>query len=56
MASINQTQGTSVPWTSSGGTEVLTLTSLANGAGRAGKLHDFEATFPEKVRCVLCLM
>lgn len=32
---------TSITWTSSGGTELLTLTSLADGNGRAGEEHDF---------------
>ena len=30
-------QGTSITWTSAGGDEVLTLTSLANGDGRQGE-------------------
>jgi len=47
------TQGTTVTWTSSGGDEVLTLTSLADGNGRAGEEHDFTATFPERVRIEL---
>jgi len=42
-------QGTSVIWTSAGGTEVITLTSLADGAGRMGEEHDFTATFPARV-------
>ncbi len=53
MAAINQTQGTVVTWTSSGGDEVLTLTSLANAHGRQGEEHDFGATFPERVRVEL---
>lgn len=43
-------QGTDIVWTSSGGDELLTLTSLADGGGRAGELHDFGATFPQRVR------
>lgn len=53
MAAINQTQGTIVTWTSSGGDEVLTLTSLANAAARQGDEHDFGATFPQLVRIEL---
>lgn len=53
MASVKQTQGTSVVWTSSGGDHVLTLTSLANANGRQGDKHDFGATFPERVRIEL---
>jgi hypothetical protein len=53
MASINQTQGTTVTWTSAGGDETLTLTSLASGDGRMGDEHDFGATFPERVRIEL---
>ena len=53
MAAINQTQGTTVTWTSTGGDEVITLTSLANGTGRQGDEHDFGATFPERVRIEL---
>lgn len=33
-----------VSWRASGGTAVLTLTSLAAGAGRQGAMHDFGAT------------
>ena len=40
---ILQKQGTSIEWTSAGGDEVLTLTSLADGAGRMGEEHDFGA-------------
>src|ERR1043165_3027032 len=32
---------TAVTWKSSGGTELMTPTSLASGAGRQGALHDF---------------
>lgn len=53
MAAINQTQGTTVTWTSAGGDETLDLTSLANAAGRQGDEHDFGATFPERVRIEL---
>jgi len=53
MASVNQTQGTTVTWTSAGGDEVLTLTSLADAAGREGEEHDFTATFPQLVRIEL---
>lgn len=42
-------QGTSVVWTSAGGNKVITLTSLANGAGREGAYNDFGATFPARV-------
>lgn len=35
---------TAITWLASGGTNVLTLTSLASGAGRQGALHDFGAT------------
>lgn len=47
------TQGTSVVWTSSGGTKVITLTSLADDGGRAGASHDFGADFP--TRCIVTL-
>lgn len=53
MADVKQTQGTSVVWTSSGGDETLTLTSLADGDGRAGDEHDFGATFPVSVRIAI---
>lgn len=46
-------QDTSVVWTSAGGDEVLTLTSLADGDGRAGDEHDFGATFSRRVRIML---
>lgn len=49
MTTLSQTQGTSVVWTSSGGDEVITLTSLADDAGRQGDEHDFGANFPEYV-------
>jgi len=50
VATIYQTQGTDVTWKASGGTHVLTLTSLANNAGRKGDLHDFGANFPRIAR------
>jgi hypothetical protein len=50
---ILQKQDTDITWTSSGGTEVITLTSLANGDGRAGEEHDFSATFPIRIRVSL---
>jgi len=53
MTAIKQTQDTTITWTSSGGDETLTLTSLADAAGRAGDEHDFGATFPERVRIQL---
>ena len=46
-------QGTDVVWTSAGGDEVLTLTSLADGDGRQGDEHDFGATFPARIRVQL---
>ena len=55
MASINQTQGTSIEWTSAGGDEVITLTSLVTAAGREGEEHDFSATFPQLVRIELLI-
>ena len=53
MATIYQTQGTDVTWKASGGTHVLTLTSLANNAGRKGDSHDFGANFQRLVRVSL---
>lgn len=53
MSSVKQTQDTTVTWTSSGGDEVITMTSLADGEGQAGDEHDFGATFPERVRIQL---
>ena len=50
---MGTTQGTSVTWTSSGGTETLTLTSLADGDGRAGDEHDFGSEFPTRVNVVM---
>lgn len=46
-------QGTDVTWTSAGGDEVITLTSLANGDGRMGEEHDFGSTFAARVRIAL---
>ena len=46
-------QDTDVVWTSAGGDEVITLTSLADGDGRAGDEHDFGATFAARVRLSL---
>jgi len=46
-------QGTTVTWTSAGGDETLTLTSLADGNGRAGDEHDFGATYSGLVRIQL---
>ena len=53
MSDLKQKQETSVVWTSSGGDEGLTLTSLADGAGRQGDGHDFGATFPQVGRLEL---
>ena len=50
---VLQKQGTDIVWTSSGGDETLTMTSLADGGGRAGDEHDFGATFPPRVRISL---
>ena len=50
---ILQLQGTDVVWTSAGGDEVITLTSLANGSGRMGEEHDFGATHAPRVRVSL---
>ena len=45
------TQGTAVTWRDSGGTEIMTLASLADDGGRAGELHDFGAEgFPTRAR------
>lgn len=40
---VYQNPETEITWLASGGTEVLTLTSLGAGAGRQGALHDFGA-------------
>lgn len=45
-----QTQDTTITWTSAGGDEVLTLTSLADGAARQGEEHDFGATHAARNR------
>lgn len=50
---ILQKQGTSVVWTSAGGDEIITLTSLASGDGRMGEEHDFSTPFPVRVRIML---
>jgi len=50
---ILQKQGTDIVWTSAGGDEVITLTSLANGDGRMGEEHDFGATHAPRVRVSL---
>jgi len=50
---ILQKQGTDVEWTSAGGDEVITLTSLADGNGRMGEEHDFGATHAPRVRISL---
>lgn len=46
-------QQATITWTSAGGDEVLTLTSLADGNGRMGDEHDFTVTFPARVRISL---
>lgn len=46
-------QDTDVVWTSAGGDETLTLTSLADGAGRAGDEHDFGATWARRIRIMV---
>lgn len=53
MADETFAQLSSVVWTSSGGDEVITLTSLADGAGRMGEEHDFGAAFVALVRIQL---
>lgn len=50
---ILQKQGTDRTWAASGGDEVLTLTSLANSAGRKGDGHDYGATHPQRFRVKL---
>jgi len=50
---ILQKQGTNVVWTSAGGDEVITLTSLVDGGGRMGEEHDFGATHAPRVRVSL---
>ena len=46
-------QSADVVWTSAGGDEVLTLTSLADGNGRMGEEHDFGAVFAARIRIAL---
>ena len=46
-------QDTDVVWTSAGGDETITLTSLANGNGREGDEHDFGATFAARIRLAI---
>lgn len=41
---IYQTPESDITWKASGGSELLTCTSLAASAGRQGALHDFGAT------------
>lgn len=41
---VYQAQETIIDWQASGGTELLTLTSLATLTGRQGALHDFGST------------
>lgn len=53
MADFQQKQETSITWKASAGTEALTLTSVADGDGRAGEEHDFTATFPVRMRVEL---
>lgn len=43
-------QGTTIVWTSSGGDKGITLTSLANNAGRIGASLDRGATHSRKMR------
>lgn len=50
---VLQKQGTDIVWTSAGGDETLTLTSLANGDGRAGDEHDFGATHAPRIRIAI---
>lgn len=50
---ILQYQDTDTTWEPAGGDEVLTLTNMADGAGRAGDEHDFGAKFPIAVRVEL---
>jgi len=52
MTTFYRAQGTSLLWTSSGGDYTLTLTSLANGDGRAGAKADLgqgSANWPDLV-------
>lgn len=43
-------QGTTIVWTSSGGDEDITLTSLANNAGRIGTVYDRGSTHSRRMR------
>ena len=47
---ILQKQDTDITWTSAGGDEVITLTSLADGDGRMAEEHDFGATYTALIR------
>lgn len=53
MTTIYQNQGTDITWKASGGTHVLTLTSLASNAGRKSDLHDFGTNIPQNARVEL---
>lgn len=46
-------QATAIVWTSAGGDEVITLTSLADGNGRMGEVRDFGVTFAARIRIAL---
>jgi hypothetical protein len=48
-------QGTSLTWTSSGGTYAMDMSSLADGAGRAGTKGDLGATFAARYRMLVKL-
>ena len=50
MSELQTKQGTDVVWTSAGGDAVITLSSLANGNGRAGASYDFGANFYGTIR------
>lgn len=45
MSTITKKMGTAITWINTGGDEVLTLTSLANGSARQGDKTDLGATF-----------
>ena len=47
--------GTLISWMASGGTNVLTFTSLANGSARMGAKADLGATWDEEYLCRLVL-
>lgn len=53
MADETYSQGTTITWTSAGGDETLTLTSLGDGEGQAGDEHDFGASYVALVRIQL---